>query len=81
MGKRGEAVLAIDIDTRFVEPLAGDTIEDRQHRLPLPRLRRLQVVVREPAGCRVKTPTWRPARFAQELRVQPPLIMAGIGRR
>jgi hypothetical protein len=52
MGKRGEAVLAIDIDTRFVETLAGDTIEDRQHRLPLPRLRLLQVVVREPAGCR-----------------------------
>ena len=39
IGKRGDAVLAIDIDTRFVEPLAGDTIEVRQleirtHELP-----------------------------------------------
>ena len=39
IGKRGAAVLAIDIDTRFVEPLAGDTIEVRQldirtHELP-----------------------------------------------
>lgn len=52
MAKRGAAVLAIDIDTRFIEPLAGDAIEVRQHRLPVPRLRLLQVVVRKPAGCR-----------------------------
>ena len=28
--QRGATVLAIDIDTRFVEPLGGDTIEVRQ---------------------------------------------------
>lgn len=30
MAKRGAAVLAIDIDTRFIEPLAGAAIEVRQ---------------------------------------------------
>jgi hypothetical protein len=88
IGKRGDAVLAIDIDTRFVEPLAGDTTEVRQLDIRTPgfdffrlSFESLRDAVLNPGLLPREDADAPAARFAQDLRVQPPLMMAGIGRR